>query len=69
MYNCQIKFFDTIKFGRVCNYNEKYNQWCNRWGRVPLETSDREIIADLRGKKRQGKKGKGEKWRKKEGKL
>ena len=49
-------------------------QWRNRrgggWGpgregRVPPETSDREISADLPGKKRQGKRGKGVKIEKK----
>ena len=35
-------------------------------GRVPPETSDREIFADVSGKKRQGKKGKrGENWEEK----
>ena len=36
-------------------------QWRNRWGqggRVPPETSDREIFADVSGEKRQGKKWK-----------
>ena len=46
-----------------------YNtQWRNRrgvGGRVPPETSDRQISADLPGKKRQGKKGKGVKIQKK----
>ena len=40
----------------------KEMQWCNRWGQsahCPSETSDREISADLPGKMRQGKKGKG----------
>ena len=33
-----------------------YPQWCNRWGAgCPPETSDREIFADVSGKKRQGK--------------
>ena len=43
------------------NYSS-FIQWCNRQGaggRVPPETSDREIFADLPGKNRQGKKGKG----------
>ena len=47
-------------------------QWRNRrgWagGRVPPETSDREIFADVSGKKSQGKKEKGGKLRK-HGKL
>ena len=40
-------------------------QWRNRWGGqergagCPPETSDQEIFADVSGKKRQGKKGKG----------
>ena len=38
-------------------------------GRVPPETSDQEIFADVSGKKKQGKKGKGWKLRRKEGKL
>ena len=52
------------------------DQWRNRqggarWqgGRVPPETSDRKIYADLPGKTSQGKKGKGGKWRRTEGKL
>ena len=36
---------------------------------MPPETFDRENFADLPRKKRQGKKGKGGKWRRKEGKL
>ena len=36
---------------------------------MPPETSDREISVDLPGKMRQGKKGKGGKWRRKEGKC
>ena len=47
-------------------------QCCNKWGvggRVPPETSDREISADLLGKKRQGKKGKGVKIEKKRRKI
>ena len=36
---------------------------------APPETSDREIFADVSGKKRQGKKGKGVKLRRKGGKL
>ena len=47
-------------------------QWCNRQGaggRVPPETSDREICADLPGKKRQGKKGKELKIEKKRKKI
>ena len=46
-------------------------QWRNRWGggrgQSAPETSDREIFADVSGKKRQGKKGKGWKLRRKEG--
>ena len=38
-------------------------------GRVPPETSDREIFADVSGKKRQGKKGKGVKIEKKRWKI
>ena len=38
-------------------------------GRVPPETSDREIFADVSGKKGQGKKGKGVKIEKKRRKL
>ena len=38
-------------------------------GRVPPETSDREILADVSGKKRQGKKGKGVKIEKKRRKI
>ena len=38
-------------------------------GKVPPETSDREISADLSGKKRQGKKGKGVKIEKKRRKI
>ena len=37
-------------------------QWCNRRGQgaeCPPKTSDWEIFADVSGKKRQGKKGKG----------
>ena len=59
-----------------CNkYWSKYaltNQWRNRWGaggRVPPETSDQEIFADVLGKKRQGKKGKGVKIEKKRRKI
>ena len=37
--------------------------------RVPPETSDREIFADVSGKKRQGKKGKGLKIEKKRWKI
>ena len=47
-------------------------QWRNgrgAGGRVPPETSDREISTDLPGKKRQGKREKGWKLRRKEGKL
>ena len=49
------------------------HQWRNRRGAggqsAPPETSDREIFADVSGKKRQGKKGKGVKIEKKGGKL
>ena len=50
------------------------NQWPNRWGaECPPETSDREIFADVSGKKGQGKKVKrredGWKLKRKEGKL
>ena len=53
-------------------------QWCNRLGGgerqgqsapPPPETSDREIFADVSGKKRQGKKGKGVKVEKKRRKI
>ena len=62
--------------------NHYINQWRNRWGaggKVPPETSDGEISADLPGKKRQGKgvkiekkrrkivKGKVENWKFKDG--
>ena len=45
--------------------------WGEAGGRVPPtpETSDREISADLPGKKRQGKSERGGKWRRKKGKL
>ena len=50
---------------------EGCRQWCNRWGRGQStpQTSDREIFADVSGKKRQGKKGKGEKIEKKRRKI
>ena len=44
------------------NISIGHAQWCNRWGgggRVPPETSDQEISADLLGKKWEGKKEKG----------
>ena len=48
-------------------------QWRNRQGgrgqSAPPETSDREIFADVSGKKRQGKKGKGVKIEKKRWKI
>ena len=47
-------------------------QWCNGQGwqsAPPQETSDREIFADLPGKKRQGKNGKGGKMEKKRRKI
>ena len=45
-----------------------YRQWRNRWG-GGKEGADREISADLPGKKRQGKKGKGVKIEKKRRKI
>ena len=63
----------------------KRKQWCNSYGlrvgkpsgvtgggqggRVPSVTSDWEIFADVSGKKRQGKKGKGVKIEKKRRKI
>ena len=45
-------------------------QWRNRWGaECPPKTSDREIFADVLGKKRQGKKEKGVKIEKKRRKI
>ena len=45
-------------------------QWRNRWGAgCPPETSDWKISADLSGKERQGKKGKGVKIEKKRRKI
>ena len=49
-------------------------QWRNRWGgRVPPETFDQEISADLLGKEKQGKRGKWgkkkENWKREDGKL
>ena len=43
--------------------------WGDGGGRVPPKTSDWEIFADLLGKKRQGKKGKGGKMEKKRRKI
>ena len=52
------------------NQDVFWDQWRNRRGgrgqSAPPETSDREIFADVSGKKRQGKKGKrGENWEEK----
>ena len=42
-----------------CFVGVHHKQWHNRQGaECPPETSDREIFADVSGKKRQGKKGK-----------
>ena len=42
--------------GRFVEQNQgNLMQWRDRWGRVPPETSDREISADVSGKERQGK--------------
>ena len=50
-----------------------YTQWRNRRGaggaECPPETSDRDIFADVSGKKRQGKKGKGVKIEKRRWKI
>ena len=69
-----VVYFSKI-FHRGC-----MEQWRNRRGGVPPETCDREISADVSGKKRQGKignreerkkivKGKVENWKWKEGKV
>ena len=73
---------DPTRCPKVCGPHQgpyldhiHYNQWRNRWGggggqggRAP-ETSEREIFADVSGKKRQEKKGKGVKIEKKRRKI
>ena len=68
---------DTQSWGLCISLHRQpllHGQWRNRRGAgggqsAPPETSDREIFADVSGKKRQGKKGKGWKLSRKGGKL
>ena len=49
------------KISRLLLYIINHKQWCNQGAESPppYEPSDREIFADVSGKKRQGKKEKG----------
>ena len=59
--------YDNVNPAMVNGYDVRSSQWCNRQGgRV---TNDREIFADVSGKKGEGKKGKGVKIEKKRRKM
>ena len=77
MLQCELvcgTFTPVIKNGSTYGVKKFRVQGRNRpgggqGGRVPPDTSDREIFADVSGKKRQGKKGEGVKIEKKRRKI
>ena len=54
-----MKLHTLFVFDQTLSHIENGSGAIGGGSRVPPETSDREIFADVSGKKRQGKKGKG----------